>query len=70
MKVLIIGSGGREHCLVWKISQSPKVKKLYCAPGNGGTGLVADNLDIPVQDYDGLINFALKEKIDLTEEKM
>ena len=46
MKLLVIGSGGREHALCWKLNQSPKVKKLFCAPGNGGTADVAENVDI------------------------
>ncbi len=45
MKVLVIGSGGREHALVWKLSKSPKVSKLFCAPGNAGTALIAKNID-------------------------
>jgi len=63
MKLLVIGSGGREHCLVWKLSQSSLVDKIYCAPGNGGT---TNNVDIGVNDIEGLLNFVLKEKIDLT----
>ena len=66
MKVLIVGSGGREHCLSWKISQSSLVDKLYCAPGNGGTSLVAENVNIPAKDIDQLLKFALEKKIDLT----
>lgn len=66
MKVLLIGSGGREHCLAWKIAQSPLVGKIYCAPGNGGTALVAENIDIRAADIDSLARFALKERIDLT----
>jgi len=66
MKVLIIGSGGREHALAWKISQSSHVKKLYCAPGNGGTSSIAKNISIKDSDIKGLLEFALKEKIDLT----
>ena len=66
MKVLVVGSGGREHCLSWKISQSPLVDKIYCAPGNGGTSLVAENVDIPATDIDQLLRFALDKKIDLT----
>jgi len=62
MKVLIIGSGGREHCLSWKISQSSLVDKLYCAPGNGGTSLVAENVNIPAKDIDQLLKFALEKK--------
>jgi len=66
MKVLIIGSGGREHCLSWKISQSSLVDKIYCAPGNGGTSLVAENVNIPSGDIDQLLKFAIEKKIDLT----
>jgi len=66
MKVLVVGGGGREHCLAWKIKQSLKVKKIYCAPGNGGTSSFAQNIDVPASDLESLLNFALKEKIDLT----
>ena len=66
MKVFVIGSGGREHCLGWKISQSPLVDKLYCAPGNGGTSLVAENVNIPATDISQLLKFAVEKKIDLT----
>ncbi|MFW6131938.1 MAG: phosphoribosylamine--glycine ligase [Candidatus Aminicenantaceae bacterium] len=66
MNVLIIGSGGREHALAWKISQSPQVKKLFCAPGNAGTDSIAENADIKDTDIDKLIDFANKKKIDLT----
>ena len=66
MKILVIGSGGREHALVWKIAQSPLVQKIYCAPGNPGTGLLAENVDIAVDDLTGLFGFARKNGIDLT----
>ena len=66
MKVLVVGSGGREHTLCWKISQSKEVEKVYCAPGNGGTRLVAENVDIKANDIDALVEFALKNNIDLT----
>jgi len=66
MKVLVVGSGGREHCLAWKISQSSLVDELYCAPGNGGTALIAQNVDIGADDIDSLLKFALEGKIDLT----
>ncbi|MFA5576957.1 MAG: phosphoribosylamine--glycine ligase [Tissierellaceae bacterium] len=66
MKILVIGSGGREHALCWKISQSPKVKKIYCAPGNGGTREVGENIAIEADDIDGLLAFALENKIDMT----
>lgn len=66
MKVLVIGGGGREHALVWKIAQSPKVKKIYCAPGNAGIADMATCLPINSGDINKLLEFAKKEKIDLT----
>jgi phosphoribosylamine--glycine ligase len=66
MKVLVVGSGGREHALVWKIAQSPKVSKIFCAPGNAGISELATLLPIKANDLNGLLQFALKEKIDLT----
>ena len=65
-EILVIGSGGREHALVWKIAQSPLVSKVYCAPGNPGTALLAENVPLKVDDLDGLLTFAKTEKIDLT----
>lgn len=65
MKVLVIGSGGREHALAWKLSQSPEVKEVYVAPGNGGTEKY-HNVDIQAEDLQGLKNFALDKGIDLT----
>lgn len=65
MKVLVIGSGGREHTLVWKIAQSPKVEKVYCAPGNAGTAEIAENVPISSDNIAELKEFALKKKIDL-----
>ncbi len=66
MKVLVIGSGGREHALVWKISQSPKVDKVYCAPGNAGIAQQAECVAIKADDLDGLLAFAQQNQIDLT----
>ncbi len=66
LKILVIGAGGREHALAWKISQSPLVKKIYCAPGNAGTMNVAENVAIKDSDIKGLADFASKQKIDLT----
>jgi len=66
MKVLIVGGGGREHALAWKIAQSPKLTKLYCAPGNAGTAQVAENVDIPAEEVQALLKFAEREAIDLT----
>jgi len=66
MKVLVVGGGGREHALVWKISQSSLVEKIYCAPGNGGITKQAQCVSIKADDIDALKDFALKAKIDLT----
>lgn len=66
MKVLLIGSGGREHVLAWKIKQSPLVTKLYCAPGNGGISDSAECVNIAADDITGLLTFAKSKKIDLT----
>jgi phosphoribosylamine---glycine ligase len=66
MKILVVGSGGREHALVWKIKQSKKTEKIYCAPGNAGISRMADCVDIAVTDVKKLVKFAKKEKIDLT----
>lgn len=66
MKILIIGSGGREHALAWKLAQSPKVQKVYAAPGNAGTALIGENVAIGAGDLTALRDFALKEEIDLT----
>ena len=66
MKVLVVGSGGREHALIWKIAQSPKVDQIYCAPGNGGISKLATCVDIAATDVDAMVAFAKKEAIDLT----
>ena len=66
MKVLVVGGGGREHALVWKISQSPLVKKIFCAPGNAGIAEHAQCVDSDLTDIDKIVAFAKKEKIDLT----
>lgn len=66
MKVLVIGSGGREHALVWKITQSPKVLQIYCAPGNAGISQLARCINIDADNIEKLVDFAKKEKIDLT----
>jgi phosphoribosylamine--glycine ligase len=66
MKVLVIGSGGREHALVWKIAQSPRVRRIYCAPGNAGIVRMAECLSISADDVKGLAAWAEKEKMDLT----
>ncbi|MCM8766436.1 MAG: ATP-grasp domain-containing protein, partial [Candidatus Omnitrophica bacterium] len=66
MKVLVIGSGGREHALVWKIAQSKLVDKIFCAPGNGGILKQAECLDIKAEEIERILEFVRKEKIDLT----
>ena len=66
MKVLVVGSGGREHAICWKISQSPKVDKIYCAPGNAGIAEVAECVDIKAMEFDKLVAFAKENAIDLT----
>lgn len=66
MKILIIGSGGREHTIAWKMNQSQKVKKIYIAPGNAGTSKVGENVKIKADDLDGLLTFALENEIDMT----
>ncbi len=66
MKVLVIGGGGREHALVWKIAQSPKVQKVFCAPGNAGIADLAECVTIPAGDLQGLLEFARQQQIDLT----
>jgi len=66
MKVLIVGGGGREHALAWKLSQSSKITKLFIAPGNPGTAAHGENVAIAAEDIDGLLAFAIAEKIDFT----
>lgn len=65
MKVLVVGGGGREHAIVWKLSQSPKIEKLYCAPGNGGISKLATCVSIKATDIEGIVNFSKENKIDL-----
>jgi phosphoribosylamine---glycine ligase len=66
MKILVVGSGGREHAMVWKLAQSPRQPALYCAPGNAGIASLANCIPIKSDDIAGLKNFALQEKIDVT----
>ncbi|MDE6208685.1 MAG: phosphoribosylamine--glycine ligase [Lachnospiraceae bacterium] len=66
MKVLIVGSGGREHAIAWKVAQSKKVDKIYCAPGNAGISEVAECVDIGAMEFDRLVAFAKENSIDLT----
>jgi phosphoribosylamine--glycine ligase len=66
MKILVLGSGGREHALLWKLQQSPRVRALFCAPGNAGTAQLATNVPIKIAEQQTLVEFALREGIDLT----
>lgn len=65
MKILVVGGGGREHTIVWKIAQSPKVDKIYCAPGNGGISQLAECVDIAATDIPNMVKFAKSNSIDL-----
>ena len=65
MKILLLGSGGREHALAWKIAQSAKCSKLFIAPGNAGTAEVGENIAIGVNEFDRLKDFTIKEKVDM-----
>ena len=65
MNILLLGSGGREHALAWKIAQSPRVDKLYIAPGNAGTAQMGENVDIKATDFAALKVFALERSIDM-----
>jgi len=66
MKVLVIGNGGREHAIIWTLSKSQRVDKIYCAPGNAGTASIAENVDISADNIDALLDFAKKNDIELT----
>ena len=66
MKVLVVGSGGREHAICWAVSRNKSVKELYCAPGNGGISEVAEIVKIGSENLNELLDFALNKKIDLT----
>jgi phosphoribosylamine---glycine ligase len=66
MKILVIGGGGREHALTWKIAQSPHSERIFCAPGNAGTEAIAENVAIPARDLKALVRFAKENRIDLT----
>ncbi len=65
MKILLLGSGGREHALAWKIAQSPKVSQLFIAPGNAGTMQVGKNVDVKADDFDGIAQFVLDYEVDM-----
>ena len=61
MKILVVGSGGREHAIIWKLSQGKKAEKIFCAPGNGGIKDIAELVDIKADDIPGLLGFAKKK---------
>ena len=65
MKVLILGSGGREHALAWKIAQSPKLEKLFIAPGNAGTAQVGENVPLKISDFESIAAFVKDNQIEL-----
>ena len=66
MKVLVIGNGGREHALAWKIAQSPRADRVFVAPGNAGTAIDAENVDIPATDVARLLKFVHDNQVELT----
>ena len=66
MKVLIVGSGGREHAIAWKVAKSPKVDKIYCAPGNAGIAEFAECVPIGAMEFDKMAAFAKEHQVDLT----
>jgi len=65
MKILVVGSGGREHAILWKLKQSPRVTELFCAPGNGGISEIAECVPINAMDIDGMVKFSLEKSIDM-----
>ena len=65
MKILLLGSGGREHALAWKISQSSQLEKLYVAPGNAGTAELAENISLDLTDFKAVGDFTIQQDIDL-----
>src|SRR5438552_18831161 len=66
MRILVVGSGGREHALVWKLRQSPHTERVFCAPGNAGTAEIGENIAIPASDLEALVRFAKENSVDLT----
>src|SRR4029453_3156163 len=66
MKILVVGSGGREHALAWKLKQSSDVERIFCAPGNAGTAEIGENVAISATDFGALVRFARENRIDLT----
>jgi hypothetical protein len=66
MKILVVGSGGREHALAWKLKQSPDAERIFCAPGNAGTAEIGENVAISAGDLRALVRFAKENRVDLT----
>src|SRR3982751_379923 len=66
MRILVVGSGGREHALAWKLRQSPAIEQIFCAPGNAGTAMLGENVPMPASDLVGLARFAKHNRVDLT----
>ena len=66
MKILVIGSGGREHALAWKLKQSPYADRIFCAPGNAGTAEIGENVAISASDLGPLVRFAKENRVNLT----
>src|SRR5881409_2171687 len=66
MKILVVGSGGREHALVWKLRQSPHTERIFCTPGNAGTAEIGENVAILANDLEALVRFAKENRVDLT----
>ena len=66
MKVLIVGSGGREHAIAWAVKKNPQVEKIYCAPGNAGIGQIAECIPVKAMEFEKLVSFAKENAIDLT----
>src|SRR5947207_15507048 len=65
MRILVLGSGAREHAIIWKLRQSPLVTKIYAAPGNAGIGQIAETIDLVPTDVKAVVGFTLKERVDL-----
>ena len=66
MKVLVVGGGGREHAIAWKVAQSPRVDRVFVAPGNAGTAVDAENVEAAADDISGLVKFAKQNEIRIT----
>ena len=67
MKVLVVGGGGREHAICWKLAQSPRISELYCAPGNAGIAEIATCVDIKATDVDSMVKWAKENAMDFVE---